>query len=301
MISSLPNSSQFTAAGKLMLFGEYLVLTGSKCLALPLKFGQSMEVIPNGEKIIWKSTSPQGEWFNCQLDKELNILVTNNQTAAERLQGVFIDLKSIAPNLSLYNNFNITANFNMNWGLGSSSTFISLISQWAKVDPYALQLNHFGGSGYDIAAATEIEVFTYSIDKQIINRSKLNLSIKDKILFVYLGKKQNTQAEIGSFNAETVAKQDLLSMNGIIDLATSTTNISVFEDLMVRSEQLLSPIIGQPILKEAIFADYKYAIKSLGAWGGDFFMATFRDVDNAKKYFKNKGYTTLFTYNEIAK
>ncbi len=47
---------------------------------------------------------------------------------------------------------------------------------------------------------------------------------------------------------------------------------------------------NQP-LKEALFSDYDGAIKSLGAWGGDFFLAT--GNSNSINYFKTKGYTTI--------
>jgi mevalonate kinase len=299
--SEHPNKMQFSASGKLMLFGEYMVLAGGKSLALPVKFGQSMEVTPNKEVIEWKSTSPQGEWFNCELDKDLNTVNTNNLEVAEKLQKIFKDLKKKLPNLYLYNKFNITADFNIKWGLGSSSTFISLVSQWSNVNPYQLQKAHFGGSGYDIAAATENKLFVYTSKKQHITQVELNESIKSKTLFGYLGNKQDTHAEIGKFNAGKVTESILNSMNDIIDRAISTDDIEEFEDIMTQSEELLSPILGRPTLKQSTFEDYNYGIKSLGAWGGDFFMATFRDINIAKEYFINKGNTTLFTYNEIAK
>ena len=43
--------------------------------------------------------------------------------------------------------------FPRDWGLGTSSTLINNIAQWAKVDAFQLLWNSFSGSGYDIANA----------------------------------------------------------------------------------------------------------------------------------------------------
>jgi mevalonate kinase len=56
-------TTTYRAAGKLMLFGEYLVLKGAKSLAFPLKYGQTLEVSPSENMIHWESWSPEGCWF----------------------------------------------------------------------------------------------------------------------------------------------------------------------------------------------------------------------------------------------
>ena len=66
-------------------------------------------------------------------------------------------------------------------------------------------------------------------------------------------------------------------------------------------EILMSEILETTTIKERFFSDFKGVIKSLGAWGGDFFLATYRDLETAKRYFQKKGYTTLFTYQELIK
>ncbi|MNE42905.1 hypothetical protein D3C80_1370560 [compost metagenome] len=75
----------------------------------------------------------------------------------------------------------------------------------------------------------------------------------------------------------------------------------MFEQQLNLSEELISSIIETIQLKQRLFADYPYSIKSLGAWGGDFFLATYRDLKTAKIYFEEKGYDTLFTYQEFIK
>ncbi len=55
--------------------------------------------------------------------------------------------------------------------------------------------------------------------------------------------------------------------------------------------------IGIETIKKKYFSDYKSSIKSLGAWGGDFVMATRND----KNYFFEKGYNTIFSFKELIK
>ena len=58
--------------GKLLLTGEYVVLDGAKALAIPTRYGQSLEVIPSEKNgIHWKSLDPQGTvWFSSHFSLE---------------------------------------------------------------------------------------------------------------------------------------------------------------------------------------------------------------------------------------
>ena len=62
----------FYSNGKLLITGEYLVLNGAKALALPTKFGQSLEVSSIEEKkIIWTSLDfDKSIWFETELTFE---------------------------------------------------------------------------------------------------------------------------------------------------------------------------------------------------------------------------------------
>ena len=102
-------------------------------------------------------------------------------------------------------------------------------------------------------------------------------------------------------NRQKISENTMEKMRAIIVSATNSTQIDVFEEAMQESENLLSPILNSPKLKDKYFPDYPYSIKSLGAWGGDFFMATFRKENEARNYFAKKGYSILFNYKEIIK
>lgn len=282
-----------------MLFGEYLVLNGSDCLAFPLKFGQTLSVTKS-DALTWESYSKHGRWFSVSMDSDFTILDTNNKEAAEILRKLFVVIRAEKPDLDFRQQFRAEANFELNWGLGSSSTLISLLSQWSGVESRKLLDVSFGGSGYDVACATAAGPIIYASGK-VKKEVSLPESITGKLLFVYLGNKQNSREEIKRFKDRKVDQYHIDTMNGLISDALQTNDIAVFEKQLDLSEELISPIIGTTKLKERLFADYPHSIKSLGAWGGDFFMATYRDLRTAKSYFEAKGYDVLFTYQEFIK
>ncbi|MNJ85243.1 hypothetical protein D3C87_27100 [compost metagenome] len=283
-----------------MLFGEYLVLNGSDCLAFPLKFGQTLSVTKSDDNIIWESYSKHGSWFSASMNDDFTILETNNEEVAEILRQLFIVIRAEKPDLDFKQKFRAEANFELNWGLGSSSTLISLLSQWSGVEAKKLLDASFGGSGYDVACATAEGPIVYANGK-IRKEAHLPESITNKLLFVYLGNKQNSREEIKRFKNKNVAQHQVDAINAMISTAIQTDEIDVFEQQLNLSEELISSIIETIQLKQRLFADYPYSIKSLGAWGGDFFLATYRDLKTAKIYFEEKGYDTLFTYQEFIK
>jgi hypothetical protein len=56
----------------------------------------------------------------------------------------------------------------------------------------------------------------------------------------------------------------------------------------------------EPIGKR--FNDFKGAVKSLGAWGGDFFMALSQQpADFVEAYFREKGYQDVYLWEDFVK
>ncbi len=282
-----------------MLFGEYLVLKGADCLAFPLKFGQIL-TIQKANQLRWESYSKHGLWFNVSMDSNFKVIETNNIKVAEILQQLFLVIRRERPELDFQQFFKAEANFELDWGLGSSSTLISLLSQWSAVDAQQLLEVSFGGSGYDVACAESKRPIVFA-NNQIKQEIQLSKSITDKLLFIYLGNKQNSKKEVQRFEEIDVHSDDIYAMNSIIEKAIKTDKIDVFEQLLNNSNALIAQLIKMPMLKPRLFKDYPYSIKYLGAWGGDFFLATFRNLEMAKSYFKQKGYNTMFTYNELIK
>ncbi|MEO8962395.1 MAG: GYDIA family GHMP kinase [Ginsengibacter sp.] len=293
----------YYASGKLLLFGEYLVLRGAGLLAIPLKYGQQMKVIPiSSSEIKWTSRVLDKEWFTSRFTIEGSLIETNDEQIAATIIKLFQIIRSENPSLFHAGyHFTLQADFPIEWGIGSSSTLISLLAQWSNTDPFFLLENTFGGSGYDVACATSPgPVMFEAMDKKAVAIS-LSLAITSKMLFVYSGKKQISRNEVARFEKMNILPEAIGEMNNLVSSVISCEQVEELERLMDQSEKLLSRILGIEPIKKSTFSDYPYGVKSLGAWGGDFFMATYRNEQEARNYFNDKGYNIQFTYDQIIK
>jgi hypothetical protein len=55
-----------------------------------------------------------------------------------------------------------------------------------------------------------------------------------------------------------------------------------------------------PKVKDQFFSDFPGSIKSLGAWGGDFILASSEmDFDKIKSYFDHKRAGPVFSFHEM--
>ncbi|MEO5649823.1 MAG: GYDIA family GHMP kinase [Ginsengibacter sp.] len=293
----------YYASGKLILFGEYLVLKGSSCLAAPVKYGQKMEVqfIP-GNYSNWTSRLQGKEWFSARFKKTLTEWETSDTSTAALLLKLLKLIQSEKPELfrtALH--IKTDADFPLEWGFGSSSTLISLLAQWSSLDPYFLLRKSIGGSGFDVACALQRAPILYCMNGNKVQPAHLPKSITSKLLFVYSGKKQNSANEIKRFNKLEIQKEDILKMDKIVLAVAQSKQIDDFEKLVIESEDLISGILNSPVIKENKCKDYPFTLKSLGAWGGDFFMATYRNEKEARDYFSNLGYSIQFNYSQLIK
>ena len=288
--------------GKLLISSEYAVLDGAKALALPTKLGQRLEVTEkNIKNINWKSFDFQNNlWFETSISIPHFKPSTTNATA-QRLSQCFKFIHELRP--QLFENqkgleFISHLEFPRNWGLGSSSTLINNLAQWANVDAYKLLALTFGGSGYDIACAQNPYPITFqkNLKSSKIEKAVFNPSFKDKLFFVHRNQKQNTRVAIAAYQAlKNTKKLDFSELNIITNALLQHSTLEVFESLITEHENLIGKLIQQAPLKTTHFSDYNGAIKSLGAWGGDFFLAS----GNEQQYFKDKGYNTIIPFKEM--
>ena len=299
--------SNFYSNGKLLITGEYTVLDGALALAVPTKYGQSLTVTPITEnKIIWKSIDNENKaWFEDEFStKEIikGVLKPSNNIS-KRLLEILDAVKTLNPHFfNSETGFDITTklDFSKDWGLGSSSTLINNIANWAKVDAYKLLESTFGGSGYDIACAQHNQAITYQLtnSNREIFEVEFNPEFKNHLYFVYLNKKKNSREGIVEYNKNKVSV-----LSKISDISTITKNLITcsslyeFNQLIDSHETITSSIIKQPTIKDLFFKDFNGSIKSLGAWGGDFILVS--SFDNPISYFKNKGYTTIIPFSEM--
>lgn len=295
------NELKFYASGKLMLFGEYLVLRGSKCLAVPLVAGQSLIIRPyGGSDILWECFEGDSKWLEILFSETLEIVKTSDKEKTLIVQNLLKLILKEKPQLKISgNSFRYEINFHRKYGFGTSATFISLLSQWSGVDPYILLEKSFGGSGFDVATATATSPVIYQMHERTIVPVRISETIQPQLLFIYLGKKQHSAREVLSFEKMNTSANQVSQMNAIVNNALSCEDIETMESLMEESEKLISKILNAVPVKKMYFEDYPFAIKSLGAWGGDFIMATFRDEDTARQYFNKKGCKPVFNYKQL--
>lgn len=300
---------EFSSNGKLLLTGEYLVLDGAKSLALPTAYGQQLLIEDNESGYIsWKSYNENNVvWFKDKFSiKELlyGKLKSDNKIS-NRLIQILTSVKRLHPKfLNSSSGFSIktTQDFNRSWGLGTSSTLINNIANWADVNAYELLELTFGGSGYDIACAQNDTAITYQLQNKtpIISSVDFRPNFRDDIFFVYLNQKQNSRDGIATYKKYNGDLLDsILKVNRITENMISCKSLETFENLIIEHEQIISKIIGQKPVKERLFKDFNGAVKSLGAWGGDFVMITSKK--NPLDYFKNKGFETVLSYSEMIK
>lgn len=191
--------------------------------------------------------------------------------------------------------------FSKNWGLGSSSTLINNLSKWLEIDPYELLSKSFGGSGYDIAAASAKSAIVYHLNdlgKPKVENVDFDPTFKDKLYFVHLNQKRSSRDAIADYaKVRDFAKTKIERINELTDAFVVCDNLLDFENLIVEHEKIFSGILGAPTVKERLFGDYAGAVKSLGAWGGDFVMVTGKE--NPTGYFEGKGFETIVQFAGI--
>ena len=296
---------KFYAKGKLLLTAEYAVLGGAKALALPTKLGQSLEITQTTSGIItWKSVDANGQlWYENSFDKKTFAPQQQNDAIGERLQQLFLVISEVNPTLLADADgllFTSSLEFDRSWGLGSSSTLVSLLSQWSEVNPYVLLQKVFGGSGYDIACATADGALLYERTNAIhptITAVDFNPCFKDQLFFVHLNQKQDSQQAVVAFDSGMLTPQKMKIISGLTQSFLSNLILVDFQELMTQHEAIIASLINTMPIQKRLFNDYPGTIKSLGAWGGDFILAC--GAANTPDYFAHKGYKTCLTYQSL--
>ena len=297
---------EFYGRGKLLLSGEYLVLDGAEALALGLNVGQSLsgEEIP-GDMLEWESFEGDGTvWFSARYDAAGKVLETSDAAVAGRLSGLLEACREENRTFS-FAGWRVRARveFDRSWGLGTSSTLIYTLARWAGVDPFALVRRAWPGSGYDVACAgiARGNAVLYRLEGGIPSWDELDFRppFADRIFFVYSGAKQDTRSAVARYRQLPPAERAVAAGRAteIARAMLSCAALEEFEKLIVRHESLVGGLLDVLPVGRRRFPDYAGGVvKSLGAWGGDFLMAT---GEKAPEYFRAKGFGTLFPFNSI--
>lgn len=301
--------------GKLLLSGEYFVMDGAQALALPTTVGQSMRVKyrPSYQPTLnWKSYDHSGKiWFESdyefwhfqpiksqennptqtQLSLVLNAVRAQNPHFLRDDVDVFVETK---------------IEFPLEWGLGSSSTFIYNIAQWAYVSPFELLKKTIGGSGYDIACAQAMGpiLFRKEDGKPQWETVSFNPGFKENLFFVYLGQKQSSAREVLKYKERMIpGKEQIVNDLSLLTREMlSARELPTFNKVIRTHEDIIAKALGYEKIRDQYFSDYWGEVKSLGAWGGDFALVTSdRSPSETRDYFSAKGFSSLIPFGEIVR
>lgn len=304
----MPSKLTFQANGKVLLSGEYLVLNGAVALGIPLVLGQRMTVAEgSGSEIVWQSYQPDGQvWFSGKFDLfGFDPIKSNDAEIARRLKEIFeAAVRLNSDFLSKWRKYHVNTylDFSPEWGLGSSSTLISCISDWADVDPYDLMELTFGGSGYDVACAKARGAIFYQVsdDEICVDPADFNPAFSEQLYLIYLGNKQNSRSQIAVYADKKIAGSRIDEVSQISKSFCEVNDLKYFDELISDHEKLVSEVIGMPPVKQKMFGDFWGQVKSLGAWGGDFIMVTSdRSAEETQSFFNQKGFDVFFRYDDL--
>jgi len=274
-----PNSP-LRANGKFLLSAEYVVLDGAWAMALPLKWGQTLHIEPyQGDFCLIESRETnQDVWFKATFHPGTGLVMeSNREDVAQKLEQL---LSAIPPTIKRQflksKKLVFQADFNRSWGLGSSSTLVSLLSQYLKQNPYALLRQSFGGSGYDIACATALQPIMYRIDRPdfpSVQPFSLDPDLLKQMHFFYLGHKAQSSDAIRHYRALSLAERQKAAteISEISLHMQRQQTVSEWTLALNRHNQILQKLLQQPDPCRA-FSGAPGALKPMGAWGGDFML-----------------------------
>lgn len=291
--------------GKLMLTSEYFAMDGALVLAVPTKLGQefSFEDIHDEKSLIfWEAYHQNKLWLKAVIDyQNWQILETNIPASAEFILKTLKNVQSLSA-ITFKNNFTYHLKTNLqfpaDYGLGSSSTLMTNLAEWAEIDPFYLNKISLGGSGYDIAVAKEKSAVLYqSVPEIKYEKINFNPSFKDELIFIHLNKKQDSREGINFYKSKTRSQKKVDEFSDITRNILLCNELEKFSELMLIHEQKISDFLEIPTVKAKFFPDCPVFVKSLGAWGGDFVMSS--KFDGFKDYFWGKGFHTIFEWSEI--
>lgn len=291
--------------GKLMLTSEYVAVDGALVLAVPTKLGQELFFTEeNDEKslIHWNAYHQDQLWLETTIDyKTWTILETNDQKASEFILKVLKNVQELSDvKFKSNHTYHLKTNlqFPSDFGLGSSSTLMSNLGEWAEIDPFVLNEVSLGGSGYDVAVAKEKSAILYSrFPERVYEKVVFDPPFKDDLIFIHLNQKQDTREGISHYRSKPTSTELINEYSELTKLILNSKDLEEFSQMMTIHEQKLSDFLGIPTVKEKYFQNCPSFVKSLGAWGGDFVLTSkFGDYE---AYFKQQGFSKIFSWRDL--
>ena len=323
-----------------MISGEYLVLSGARALAMPVSYRQTLTVAqrPASQPALdWRTQVKGNSWLQTRFSlPDLESVTqpgegTQEADWAQREDGsqqryappqqenrsrkesvrfvrnVLRAARELNPDF-LAGQYHWEAvsdiGFDREWGLGSSSSLISNIAWWASADPYALFFKVSNGSGYDIACARSSRPVLYQYQgtntPPHVETTSFNPVFGGQLVFVYSGRKQSSEKSLRTFDPGIVRPEDIRDISALSQKMAVTQNLAAFMEAMDHHERITAQYLHRTPLQADFFPDFPGSVKSLGAWGGDFFMAAAdRPREEIVSYFHHKGFHTVIPFAEM--
>ncbi len=309
----MKNTLHFRSNGKLMITGEYLVLAGAKALAMPVRYGQRLTASSSPRQqatVKWQSFIKDQLWLQASFSGKQLETHSDDEKARKHIKSLrqlLLEAKTLNPGFlaeKLEWDVRSDIEFDLQWGLGSSSTLISNIAAWANVDPYELHFKVSEGSAYDIACARSNQPLLYTFrghqTQPEIEYKSFCPAFSSQLYFVYSGKKQSSDDSIRSFDKERVRKRDVDAISSLSEKMASTTSLADFIQMIDEHESITAKYTASEPIKKTHFPDFPGAVKSLGAWGGDFLLAASTVApEKIIAYFRNKGLSPIFSFDDM--
>lgn len=297
--------SRIFSPGKLMLTSEYVAVDGALVLAIPTKLGQELFYTENENQkslIFWEAYHQNQLWLKATIDyNNWKILETNDSKASEFILKTLKNVQNFSDTkLKSDTSYHVKTNlqFPSDFGLGSSSTLMNNLAEWANIDPFILNEISLGGSGYDVAVAKEKSAVLYSrFPERVYETIDFQPNFKDELIFIHLNQKQDSREGISHYRSKPTSTELINDYSALTKKIVNSQNLEEFSELMTIHEQKLSDFLETPTVKEKYFQDCPSFVKSLGAWGGDFVLASkFGDYQD---YFKQRGFSKIFSWKYL--
>jgi mevalonate kinase len=294
-----------------MLAGEYFAVNGLESFALPIKYGQKLSfwlTANEGHTIRWSSKDYDGNtWFSAEINTyDFLEKTTNNATVSGRICELLQEARKLNPNFTLEGHYLVETEleFNQLFGLGSSSTLVSLIALWAGVQPFDLQAKVFGGSGYDVAVCYIQKPLIYWKKNNIPNWAIWDLepSISQNWFLCFPGRKVNSRNSIDMVQVklDDIKKDPIMTaqLDHVLQQIKGAKSTMAMEMALEIWQAFISQNLELPTTYDDL--DIKRMpgglCKYLGAWGGDVILVNKTIFESNKEKFDDM---EVVPWNEI--
>jgi mevalonate kinase len=219
-------------------------------------------------------------WLSCRFDlptfQVLDLELQSNEEV-NRLKQIF--QKADLSHWKIGKSYRIETklDFDRVYGLGSSSTLITLMSKYLNLNALQLQFDVFGGSGYDAAVGMIKKPIVYWLTEDDSNWQfwEMKTELSENWEVVFLGKKMDSRKSIAEVQdaLNEIAEDEFYTaqFDHILKLTRYASDKLSMEASLEMYQKLLSESIhlDTPYVTLEILPVNGGLCKWLGAWGGD--------------------------------